>query len=280
MKNCFNATILSLALAFGLLLGVVDTLFDWLYHSDGGEPFFVYLVTSLQGHEIVWRGTFLLLALLFGLIVSCFYNRKIEARAALDNILNSVIPVCITDNDHTIVMANKSYYRIFGMPEQGSGPLKCYQHRPGPSCQTEKCPLEAITRGGRGEYTCESVKKEEGRPDRTFIVTASPYFDGRGRQVGIVESFQEITERKELEEERERLLARLNEALAEVKKLSGFLPICASCKKIRDDRGYWKDVEAYVTEHSEAKFSHSICPECAARHYARFSKEKERDSHG
>lgn len=59
----------------------------------------------------------------------------------------------------------------------------------------------------------------------------------------------------------------LSNALAEVKILSGFLPICASCKKIRDDQGYWNQVEAYIEKHSYAQFSHSVCPECAKRLY-------------
>jgi hypothetical protein len=59
------------------------------------------------------------------------------------------------------------------------------------------------------------------------------------------------------------LSARVEEAVAQVKVLSGLLPICASCKKIRDDKGYWNQMEAYIHEHSEAQFSHGICPECA-----------------
>lgn len=59
----------------------------------------------------------------------------------------------------------------------------------------------------------------------------------------------------------------LQEALTEVKTLSGMLPICSSCKKIRDDRGYWNQIEAYIREHSEAEFTHSICPECTERLY-------------
>ncbi len=57
------------------------------------------------------------------------------------------------------------------------------------------------------------------------------------------------------------------EALAKVKRLSGLLPICSHCKKIRDDKGYWKQIETYIHEHSEAEFSHSICKECAKKHY-------------
>jgi len=60
---------------------------------------------------------------------------------------------------------------------------------------------------------------------------------------------------------------KLEEALAEVKKLSGLLPICMHCKKIRDDKGYWKQIEVYIQNHSDAKFSHSICQECAKKHY-------------
>ncbi|MDR3603402.1 MAG: hypothetical protein P4L38_02125, partial [Syntrophaceae bacterium] len=62
--------------------------------------------------------------------------------------------------------------------------------------------------------------------------------------------------------EKERLIIELQHALAQVKKLSGFIPICASCKKIRDDKGYWRQVEEYIRDHSEALFSHSICPDC------------------
>tara|TARA_Y100000031_G_scaffold24862_1_gene26690 strand:+ start:282 stop:671 length:390 start_codon:yes stop_codon:yes gene_type:complete len=59
----------------------------------------------------------------------------------------------------------------------------------------------------------------------------------------------------------------LSDAINEVKALSGLLPICASCKKIRDDKGYWKKIEEYIQNHSEAKFSHGICPECMNKLY-------------
>jgi CheY-like chemotaxis protein len=63
--------------------------------------------------------------------------------------------------------------------------------------------------------------------------------------------------------EREKLIAQLEGALLQVKKLSGLLPICASCKRIRDDQDGWQPIEDYIATHSEADFSHSICPECA-----------------
>lgn len=67
--------------------------------------------------------------------------------------------------------------------------------------------------------------------------------------------------------EREKLIAELHAALEKVKLLSGFLPICASCKKIRDDKGYWQQMECYIRDHSEAEFSHGICPDCAHKLY-------------
>jgi hypothetical protein len=60
----------------------------------------------------------------------------------------------------------------------------------------------------------------------------------------------------------EKLILQLRGALAEVRTLSGMLPICSSCKKIRDDKGYWSQIESYISEHSRAEFSHGICPEC------------------
>jgi PAS domain S-box-containing protein len=77
----------------------------------------------------------------------------------------------------------------------------------------------------------------------------------------------DIMERKTLEKDREELIAKLKKALTEVKTLRGFLPICSACKKIRDDKGYWNQIESYVREHSEAEFSHSICPECLHKLY-------------
>jgi len=59
----------------------------------------------------------------------------------------------------------------------------------------------------------------------------------------------------------------LNSALDEIKTLKGIVPICSHCKNVRDDQGYWQKVEKFVREHSEAEFSHGICPDCAKKHY-------------
>ncbi len=77
----------------------------------------------------------------------------------------------------------------------------------------------------------------------------------------------DISERINSEKEKEDLIVKLEETLSHVRLLSGLLPICASCKSIRDDKGYWKQIESYIRDHSEAEFSHGICPECAKKLY-------------
>jgi PAS domain S-box-containing protein len=86
---------------------------------------------------------------------------------------------------------------------------------------------------------------------------------------------EENTERRKAEEEKEKIIVQLQEALARVKTLSGLLPICASCKKIRDDDGYWYQVEVYIRDHAGVEFSHSICPECVKKLYPEFYSDSE-----
>jgi len=82
-----------------------------------------------------------------------------------------------------------------------------------------------------------------------------------GRQV-IYAVARDITDRKQAEQERELLVEKLQVALAEVRTLQGFLPICSYCKRIRDDENYWQAVDAYLAKHTNAQFSHGICPSC------------------
>ena len=88
---------------------------------------------------------------------------------------------------------------------------------------------------------------------------------------GIVE---DITEYKRAEQEREELITQLREAVANVKTLSGLLPICSHCKKIRNDEGYWQQIESYIHQHSGTQFSHGVCPECLKKHYSKFLGDK------
>ena len=81
--------------------------------------------------------------------------------------------------------------------------------------------------------------------------------------------------RRAAELERENVIDGLQQALAEIKTLQGMIPICSHCKKVRDDTGFWQQVESYVTEHSHAEFSHSICPDCARESYGEYLDDED-----
>lgn len=88
-----------------------------------------------------------------------------------------------------------------------------------------------------------------------------------GLETMVVELQNEIAERKKAENAREKLIDELKKALREIKELRGILPICSFCKKIRDDKGYWEQVDVYILKHLQADISHGICPDCAKKHY-------------
>ncbi|MFO7570312.1 MAG: PAS domain S-box protein [Smithellaceae bacterium] len=98
-----------------------------------------------------------------------------------------------------------------------------------------------------------------------------------GNEPCILSSILDITDRKQQQFEREALIEQLQQALADVKTLSGLLPICSSCKKIRDDKGYWNSLEAYLHKHSPARFSHAICPDCTKKLYPELVGKKQSD---
>ena len=91
--------------------------------------------------------------------------------------------------------------------------------------------------------------------------------DDEGNIIGIIGISRDITERKNVEAEREKLLVELQCAFEKINTLKGLLPICAGCKRIRDDGGSWAEVETYIQHRSTAHFSHGICPDCAVKLY-------------
>jgi hypothetical protein len=111
-------------------------------------------------------------------------------------------------------------------------------------------------------------------------VSCSNVTNDKGNVAGRMASFVDITPRKLIEMERETLIARLQSALAKVRTLRGLVPICASCKKIRDDKGFWHQVEAYIRDHSDAEFSHSLCPDCAEQLYPGYANRADTPCQG
>jgi PAS domain S-box-containing protein len=135
---------------------------------------------------------------------------------------------------------------------------------------------EVYQKIGQGQ-TIEHYESGRRRKDGQEIYvsqTISPIKDAEGNIVGISTISRDITRRKLAEMERDKLIVELRAALAQVKTLTGLLPICAHCKKIRDDQGYWQQIEAYIRDHSEAEFSHGICPDCLKKHYSSFTDKQ------
>ena len=124
--------------------------------------------------------------------------------------------------------------------------------------------IDTMERIKRGDHVgrSETTRVRKGGMPVPVSVTISPMKNTENKITGASVIARDITVRKREESERIKLIQELTDALGRAKTLAGLLPICASCKRIRDDQGYWQQVEAYISEHSDAVFTHGICPEC------------------
>jgi PAS domain-containing protein len=123
---------------------------------------------------------------------------------------------------------------------------------------------ESFTRSDNSQEHAESLIDTE---DKHFRVSFSRSLDVSGKFSGTIVIVEDITRSKKAEKERESLINELQLALKEIKTLRGIVPICMHCKQIRDDQGYWNQLEKYITEHSEAQLSHGICEKCLEKYY-------------
>ena len=133
-----------------------------------------------------------------------------ETNLTLENVLEGSNPLCITDTEQHILMANGGYWEIW--PAEGERNIRCYESRPCTYCHTDDCPLQQVIQGA--EEVVQEVEREVGGELKFFIVTARPFRDGSGTLIGAVESFQDISKRKvaekELDAEKERLAVTLH----------------------------------------------------------------------
>lgn len=174
-----------------------------------------------------------------------------------------------TEGRHTF--ANPAAARMLGYePDELLGrhshSLWHYQTVEGKPNPEEQCPINAAFRDGEIHHVDGDLFWRKDGSSFLAEYTSTPICE-EGKLMGAVVAFRDITERKRAEAERERLIEELQEALHQVKLLRGLLPICAECKKIRDQAGDWHPVEGYITKHSEAKFTHGLCPECVQKYY-------------
>jgi PAS domain S-box-containing protein len=186
-----------------------------------------------------------------------------QEHALLQTLMNNIPDfIYFKDRDSRFIRISKALAQLFGLsdPAQAVGKTDFDFFTPEHARQAFE-DEQAIMRTGQ-PLTMEERETWANRPDTWVSTTKVPLHDEAGNAIGTFGISRDITERKRAEAERERLIGELRDALANVKTLGGLLPICASCKKIRDDKGYWNQIESFVRDHTEAEFSHGICPDC------------------
>lgn len=128
--------------------------------------------------------------------------------------------------------------------------------------------LNDYLNGRKSRYELEyRVKTKTGDWKWVWAAGECIEWDENKKPVHFLGTHRDITDLKQTEEQRDKLIAELQKTMSEVKILQGFLPICSHCKKIRDDKGYWTQIETYIQKHSDTQFSHGICKECAKKYY-------------
>jgi len=172
------------------------------------------------------------------------------------------------DTEGRILYVNRLWRETLGYSEEEAKKMKIfdvvdasYQTK----CESIFCCLM------KGEKCAPTETVFTAKDGRKFFVEGrcTPKIEN-DTPVELLGIFRDITERKLQEREKERLISEIKEALSKVKALEGILPICASCKMIRDEKGKWNPVEFYIRARSTAEFSHGICPDCAKKLYPDF----------
>ncbi len=177
------------------------------------------------------------------------------------DVLNSVISgVIITDLEGGICFANPSFCKMFDYIQEdivGENAVELFTTKEVRKL-TDVISIIDVSRDETEEFI---VQKSDGL---TFVVevAASNVTSGGNQISGRMVSFVNITSKKEIENDSEKLISKLQNALDTIKTLRGVIPICSYCKNIRNDKGAWDQMESYISEHSEAQFSHGVCPEC------------------
>ena len=185
------------------------------------------------------------------------------------------VVVFVLDHQYRYVAFNRNHYetmkRIWGADiALGDCMLDCIQDP-----EDRNKAKANFDRALSGESFTLVEAYGDARLERRFYEDIyNPIIGDSGAIIGLTLFLTDITEKKRMEEERDRLIADLRDALAKVKMLSGLLPVCAGCKRIRNDKGDWEAIEVYIRNHSDADFSHSICPECARNIYPELYQDK------
>lgn len=186
--------------------------------------------------------------------------------------------IYVLDAQGEITFMNPEAERLLGwtreeLNEKGAHDRIHYRKADGTPLPHEECVMHNVIQEGASFTSSDEVFVRKDGTVFPIAVVSSPIFE-EGKIIASVTAFRDITDLKELAHEREQLILAYEDALANIKTLKGLMPICASCKRIRDDKGYWNQIEAYISMHSDAEFSHGLCPECAMKLYPKYYEDK------
>lgn len=263
-----SRSILFLSIVFGVCLLLVDILFDNLLFYNNQIDLFGF--SGIPVNELFMRVLLLGSFCIYGVIVARVVHRvkiaekkRKEDYLFLHQLLNAIpAPVFYKDSNYVYLGCNDDFADFLGMAKEDIVGKTVYEIAPKELAEIYHVKDKELMDNPGVQVYESKVKKSEGRVMNVIFHKAT-FLNMNGDLNGMIGVILNITELRAAEAEKEKTIAELEEALGEVKTLSGLLPICASCKKIRDDSGFWQRLEKYIRDRSHADFSHSICPDCA-----------------
>lgn len=260
----------------GVFLWFADAWLDYFIFYEGG--FVELLITDIPRHELYIRLVILVCFIVFGVICARLINDQqktakelASALAFQQQLLNTMpVPVFYKNAELVYTGCNKSFEDFLGMSREDIIGKSVHDLAPAKLAAIYHAKdTELLADPGVQIYEFE-VQGKDASENRQVIFHKATFENYEGQVGGFIGVILDITELKKAESVKRKLIVELQAALDKVQLLGGFLPICASCKKIRDDQGYWQQIEMYISENSEAEFSHSICPDCAQQLYPEF----------
>jgi PAS domain S-box-containing protein len=218
------------------------------------------------------------------------FNRMAETRMQFEEALqagekklrdvtsNLAEGIYVLDLQGKVTFMNPEAEHLLGwtreeLNEKGAHDLIHFRKADGTPQPLESCEMHRVIRSGENYTSADEVFVRKDGTVFPIAVVTSPIWEA-GTVVSAVTAFRDISMQKELEQERSQLILAYEDALNNIKTLKGLVPICASCKKIRDDKGYWNHLEVFIQQRTNAEFSHGICPDCAKKLYPDFAKEE------
>lgn len=263
--------IILVSILLGLILVMGDFILEYFLFDE--KHFLDSLFFDVPTIDLYRRTLIMVAFVMFGIIVSRIMTKRKKAEIALhesernykDLFENANDAIFILDSEFNYVDVNQKAIDLFGFSREEFLQLNVKDVIP-PE-QYQKSDKEFAKLNEQGDYD-KFIGKQKTKDGRWLdIEVSASAIIKNGKVIGSRDIVRDITARKEAEAKKERLIAELQNALAEIKTLRGIVPICAYCKKVRDDEGYWNQVEAYIRKHTEAVFSHGICPNCAEKYF-------------